>query len=65
MKTAKEREADFRRDLDELLKKHNAELNVTDDGKSYGLHKGICEVFIPGEYDCEGNAIKEYADFRL
>lgn len=65
MQTAKEREEAFRRDLAELLAKHKAELNITDDGRSYGMHSGIAEVTMMGEWDAEGNATAEYTEFRL
>ena len=65
MKTAKEREEAFRRDLAELLVKHNAELEITDDGKSYGMQKGIVVVTMVSEWDADVNLIAAYTDFRL
>ncbi len=65
MKTAKEREAAFRADLAELLARHKAELNITDDGKSYGLHQGVAEVTMMAEYDADGNQTAESTDFRI
>ena len=65
MKTAKEREADFLRDLDALLKKHGAEILVTDDGKAYGMHSGIAEVTMDSEWDADGNQLAEYTAFTL
>ena len=65
MKTSKEREEYFRRDLCELLARHKAELNITDDGRSYGMHSGIAEVVMDGEWDTEGNQTAEYTEFRL
>lgn len=40
------READFMRDLQELCNKHHAEIEVTDNGKPYGMHEGRCIVSI-------------------
>ena len=54
MITGAERECAFRKDLSELLAKHDAELQVTDDGKGYGLHRGVCEISISGQWDSEG-----------
>ena len=65
MKTAKEREEAFRRDLAELLAKHKAELDITDDGKSYGMHNGIAVVTMMGEWDGNGDATAEYTEFRI
>lgn len=39
----------FLNELQQLCNKYNASLEVTDDGKSWGMHVGIVEVHIPGE----------------
>ncbi len=65
MQTAKEREEAFRRDLAELLAKHKAELNITDDGKSYGMHNGVAEIMMMSEWDAEGNLTADYTEFRI
>lgn len=65
MKAAKEREEAFRRDLAELLAKHKAELDITDDGKSYGMHNGIAVVTMMGEWDSNGDATAEYTEFQI
>ncbi|MDP1709176.1 MAG: hypothetical protein Q8L89_08970 [Gammaproteobacteria bacterium] len=65
MQTAKEREEAFRRDLAELLAKHKAELNIADDGKSYGMHSGIAEVTMMSEWDEAGNQTADYTEFRI
>ena len=65
MNTAKEREAAFRADLAELLNKHHAALDITDDGKPYGMHTAIVEITMPSEWDDDGGVISEYADFEL
>ncbi len=51
VKNKEQLEADFRKDFKELLEKHNAELEVTDDGKGYGMHSGIARITIPKEFD--------------
>ncbi len=66
MKTAAELEAEFRRDLLEFLTSRNAELNITDDGKPYGMHSPVCRVEIEGLFDCENNEqISPYVEFDL
>ena len=65
MKTRQEREEAFRRDLQELLANHGAELEITDDGKDYGLHVGIAVVIMKSEWDDAGNQIAEYTEFRI
>jgi len=65
MKTAKQREEDFRRDLAELLARHDAELTVTDDGKSYGMHSGVCLITMQTEWNKDGDILADYTEFRL
>ena len=65
IQTAAEREEAFRRDFDELLEKHKAELEITDDRKPYGLHSGVAVVTIMSEYDDDGNQTAEYTEFKL
>lgn len=65
MKTQQEREEAFRRDLQTLLANHGAELEITDDGKDYGLHEGIAIVTMKSQWDDAGNQIAEYTEFRI
>jgi hypothetical protein len=65
MRTPKEREDAFRRDLAALLAKHKAELEITDDGKPYGLHSAEAVVTMMGEWDEAGNQTAEYTEFRI
>lgn len=65
MRPAQQREADFRRELAELLRKHGAEIQVTDDGRPYGLHSGICRVTMEGKYDKDGAVVEDYTEFDL
>lgn len=66
MKTAAQLETAFRRDFDKLLKKHNAEIEITDDGASYGTHIGIVIVTIPSNYGKYKNALEnEFCEFNL
>lgn len=65
MKTSKQREEDFRRDLAELLARHDAELTVTDDGKGYGMHSGACLISMQSEWNKDGDILAEYTEFQL
>jgi hypothetical protein len=65
MKTAEEREKIFRGELATLLLKHNAELNIGDDGRSYGMHSGIAEITMPSEWGADGVKLAEYTEFRI
>lgn len=65
MITSKEREAAFRRDLKDLLVKHKADLLITDDGKSFGMHSGIAKVTMLSEWDYLGNITAEYTEFDI
>jgi len=65
MKTATQREQEFRAALEELLMAHGAELNVTDDGRPYGMHSGVCEVSMQRQWDEQGHEIAEYTELRL
>ena len=66
MLTSKEREESFRKELKELLSKHKAEFDITDDGRPYGMHSSIGMVYMDSEYDKETfECTKEYTGFRL
>ena len=65
MRTPKEREDEFRCDLAELLKKHKAELDITDDNKDYGMHRAIAVVTMMSEWDDSGNQTAHYTEFRI
>jgi hypothetical protein len=64
MKSAKEREAEFRADLAALLAKHKGELDITNEGP-YSGYKAIAEVTLHREYDADGNQTGEYATFSI
>jgi hypothetical protein len=65
MRTAAQREADFRADFAELLKKHGAEFEVTDDGKPWGMHSGVARVSMQQEWAADGTLRADYAEFEL
>jgi len=63
--SASEREAAFRADLAALLAKHGAEIEITDDGRSFGMQSGICIITMNGTYDSDGEPVKAYTEFNL
>jgi len=63
VKTKEEREKAFREDLQKLLDRHNAEINITDDRKPYGMHNAICIIELNSDYT--GNKHIEYHEFEL
>lgn len=65
MTPAVRREAEFRRDLAELLAKHRAEIDVGDDGRPFGMHSGVARVSLDAVYDADGETLAEYAEFEL
>lgn len=50
MNTEQRRDS-FMRDLQSVLNKHKAEIQVTDDGKDYGLHNGVARVSLDADGD--------------
>jgi hypothetical protein len=66
MKTATEREAAFRKDLADLLQKHNAEMDITDYGKDYGVHSPIVVITMWSEYDKDNDIqTAEFTEFTI
>ena len=65
MQTAKEREISFRADLAALFAKHKAVLEMSDDDKGYGMHRGIAIVSMLSERDEQGTLTAEYTEFTL
>lgn len=66
MVTNKEREDAFRKEFQKLLDKHGAEITITDDGKPYGFHSGVCLVSMDSAWDAvTGDCVKEFTEFSL
>ena len=65
LKTKEQLEKDFRKDLELLLKKHNAEMDITDDGKSYGMHSAIVTITIMSKWDDEFKITSEFCEFDI
>lgn len=64
-RSSKEKEEAFRKDLQELLTRHRAELRITDDGKPYGMHTSFLEVSMMCEWTEAGEQTDEYTEFKL
>jgi len=65
MITAKERERQFRENLMDIIKKHGAEIIITDDGKPYGMQSGVVVISMCAKYDDDGNQLLEFTEFQL
>jgi len=63
--TSEEREKLFRKELQDLLDKHGAEIEIGDNGEPYGLHSGQVTVYMKAEYDTKGNCLMHFTDFVL
>lgn len=64
MITANQRKAAFIADLHALLTKHGAELEITDDGKGFGMHSPMAVITMHGIYeDLEEQA--QFCQFEL
>lgn len=64
MQTAKEREAEFRKDLEELLIKHRATMEIISLGE-YECTQGYIEVTMHSVRDNNGELVKEFSEFNL
>jgi len=66
MKTAEQREKEFRAALAQLLEDHHAELIVTDDHQPYGMHSAICRISMESIYDHKSDTlVAEFCEFEL
>ena len=60
-----QREAEFRKDLNELLDNHRAKLIITDDGKPYGLHSSGLIIEMDGSLDYDNDNLDlPYTEFE-
>lgn len=65
MKTAKERQEAFEKDLNELLVKHNAEIELEEvGGHNYARGEDTMVVHMQSIYD-DNELIAEYTEFKL
>jgi len=65
VKTSKQRKAEFLAELNDLLSRHGAELQITDDGKDYGMHTGTAIVTMPAKWSDNGDLTHDYTEFEL
>ena len=65
MKTAKEREKEFRDRLEELFAEFEAEYSITDDGKPYGFHQPVFNISMYAKYNPNGDCVAEFTSFNL
>jgi hypothetical protein len=63
--TATERKDAFLKDFQDLLNKHKAEFEVSDDGGPYGRQTGIANICMMGEWDDDHECTNEYTEFDL
>ena len=64
MKTAKQREEAFRVELAELLERHGATLELTEETKDWHTIPHMT-VFMDGVWAVTGDQVKEYAEFNI
>lgn len=64
MKTAKQREQDFRKEIQELCDRHGAEIEASDDGEPYGLASPLIRVSMESIYE-EDEYVAEFVEFDL
>ena len=64
MKTKEQRKQAFLKDFQRLLQKHGAEIEITDDGKEYGMHNGICIISMMSVYK-DNKLVKDFCEFNL
>lgn len=65
MKTKKEREILFREELQDLLDRHGAKMEITDDGQPYGMHQGIVVISMDSKRDQNDEYTEEFTEFTL
>ena len=64
MKSAAEREKNFRDDLNDLLKKHGAKIQIEEVGECYETEPLIC-VVMETVWDSWGDRVGESVDFYM
>lgn len=65
MKTKEQRRDEFLSELKELMIKHGAELQLTDDGRPNGLHSPLVLLSFDEKYTDDGDMLLEYGYFEL
>ena len=62
---AAERKAQFLKEFQELLDKHDAEFELMDNGGAYHASLSVANISMRGEWDGDGNLSNEYVEFDL
>ena len=65
MKTKEEREKHFREELRQLLSRHQAELDIGDDGKPYGMQSGVATITMESIWNDDGDLIADFCEFEI
>lgn len=60
--TAEAREKAFRDAFARLCKEHGAEIEVTDDGKPNGMHRGVLRVTMQSVFEGD-ECVQEFCEF--
>lgn len=60
--TSAEREKAFREAILKVCAEHGAEIEITDDGKPYGMHKAILMISMPSVWDGD-RLVKDFCEF--
>jgi hypothetical protein len=61
--SAAEREFLLRNAINAVCQDHGAELEVTDDGKPYGLHSGVLRITMQSVFEGD-ECVKEFCEFE-
>jgi predicted nucleotide-binding protein (sugar kinase/HSP70/actin superfamily) len=64
MITKEQREASFREELEHLLKKYEAEIDIVMEGRDY-IQTPHIEISMWAVFDHQGNLSSEMAEFKL
>lgn len=65
MRTSRQRKEAFMEDFQALLRKHDAECDITDDGAGYGMQTGMAVISMVTKWDDDGEITDQYTDFDL
>ena len=65
MRNAQDRKEAFLKELQELLDKHGAELEVGEDDGTFGMQQGVANIHMHGNWDKDNNCTDEFVEFDL
>lgn len=64
MITNAEREQAFRDAINRVCLDHNATIEITDDGKPYGMHNSVLRISMDAKYNENEERIADYFEFE-